>query len=167
MFALFSEKRLPKGKAGQLTADGGVSFAFVPNYTDDFHGLFYGGDLSEAALAALRAAKGLSLGVDRRELTSVSLEGTGFAGALDGVIACSKGEQGWWGAGAKAVTTSGINRPSNAAATSKAALTVPRMRPANAAAAVAPSASRTRSHAGTRAALSAPSVNDLLMTLTN
>lgn len=98
-FAVFSpDKRLPKGKAGQLEADG-VSFAFAPTFTDDARALYYDGDLSQSALAALRAAEALRLSVDRREVTAVSLKGTGLAGALDGVIACSKGEKGWWGEG--------------------------------------------------------------------
>ena len=63
--------------------------------------------------------------------------------------------------------TSGINRPTSAAATISAALTVPSTRPAKAAAATAPSASRTRSQAGTSAAFSAPSVNSRLTTLTS
>jgi hypothetical protein len=100
-FAVFStDKRLPKGKVGQLEADG-VSFAFAPSYTDDARALYYDGDLNQSALAALRAAEALRLSVDRREVTAVSLKGTGLAGALDGVIACSKGEAGWWGEGVK------------------------------------------------------------------
>jgi hypothetical protein len=37
--------------------------------------------------------------VDGASLMSVTLADTGFEQALDGVIACSKGERGWWGQG--------------------------------------------------------------------
>jgi len=56
--------------------------------------------LPDEALTALKTARQLVVSLDGRELLSAQLEGTGLAGALDAVIACSEGESGWWGQGA-------------------------------------------------------------------
>jgi hypothetical protein len=37
--------------------------------------------------------------IDGRLVNAATFENTGFEGALDALIACSKGEAGWWGAG--------------------------------------------------------------------
>ena len=39
---------------------------------------------------------------DDRQVTAMTFDGAGFEGALDGAIACSRGEKGWWGEGAAA-----------------------------------------------------------------
>jgi hypothetical protein len=100
-FAVFFAKPIQPGKTGQVRTEA-YDFTFAPSFTDDNAAVFYDGDLGGRELAALRLAKQVRVLVDGREVSRAAFEGTGFDGALDGVIACSKGEKGWWGEGAAA-----------------------------------------------------------------
>ena len=86
------------GRSGVLATEA-YSFEFEPSYGEKNDTLYFNGDLNARAVAALRLARELHLLTDRREELSLKLDGTGFEGALDGVIACSNGESGWWGKG--------------------------------------------------------------------
>lgn len=60
-----------------------------------------------AAKAAMRRGKQgvlatqIHVSVDRKTLVETPLAGTGYPEILDAVTACSRGEKGWWGEGAK------------------------------------------------------------------
>jgi len=87
-----------RGKAGVLRTEA-YSFDFEPDYNEARDLVFSKASLDARALAALKLASGVAVGVDGRELLSANLQGTGVENALDAVIACSKGERGWWGPG--------------------------------------------------------------------
>jgi hypothetical protein len=97
-FGLFALKPLARGKAGRIETEA-YGFDFKPSYDGDASTLYYNGDLDARALAALRLAKQARILVDGRPIQAMTLEGTGFEAALDGVIGCSNGESGWWGKG--------------------------------------------------------------------
>ena len=98
-FGLISIKSpIRKGKAGRIETEA-YGFDFKPSYGEDATTLYYEQNLDARALAALRLARQARILIDGAAVTSMTLEGTGFEGALDGVIACSKGESGWWGKG--------------------------------------------------------------------
>ncbi|MFZ5721009.1 MAG: hypothetical protein ACOY5Y_16225 [Pseudomonadota bacterium] len=97
-FGLFSHAPLRRGKAGRLQTEAhGVDF--VPSFSEESETLFYDGEFEAEALAALRTADELRILIDGEPVAAMTLEGTGFAGAFDGVIACSQGKSGWWGPG--------------------------------------------------------------------
>ena len=100
-FGLFARTPLFRGKAGWIETEAG-GFDFAPSYGEDGTVLFYNGNFDTRALAALRGARQARILVDGKPVTAMTLEGTGFPGALDGVIACSRGERGWWGPGLQA-----------------------------------------------------------------
>jgi hypothetical protein len=56
--------------------------------------------LSPAAVAALRVTHTASVSVDGRTLMTASLAGAGTDAAVDAIVACSRGQAGWWGKGA-------------------------------------------------------------------
>lgn len=95
---LFARTPLVRGKAGRIETEAyGVDFQ--PSYGEDATTLYYDGDLDARALAALRLARQVRILTDGRMVAAMTFEGTGFEGALDAVIACSKGQSGWWGKG--------------------------------------------------------------------
>lgn len=103
-FALFGVKTpIRRGKAGRFETEA-YGFDFKPSYGEDATALFYDGEFDARALAALRLARQLRILIDGAPVASMTLEGTGFEGALDGVVACSKGQAGWWGKGVGADT---------------------------------------------------------------
>ena len=79
-----------KGKAGRIETDAG-GFDFKPSYGEDAMTLFYAETFDDRALAVLRPARQLRILIDGAPVTAMTLEGTGFAGALDGVVACFQG----------------------------------------------------------------------------
>ncbi|MCW5761487.1 MAG: hypothetical protein KIS90_17075, partial [Phenylobacterium sp.] len=79
-------------------------FDFKPSYGENNETLYYDGDFDARALAALRLARQAQVLIDGQPVAAMTLEGTGFEGALDGVVACSKGESGWWGKGVGATS---------------------------------------------------------------
>jgi hypothetical protein len=97
-FALFARAPLAKGKVVRLETEA-YGFDFRAEYADDATSLFHAGGMDARALAALRLARQVRILADGRPVASMTFEGTGFEGALDGVIACSRGEKGWWGPG--------------------------------------------------------------------
>lgn len=98
-FGLFGVKSpIRKGKAGRIETDAG-GFDFKPSYGEDAMTLFYAETFDARALATLRPARQLRVLIDGAPVAAMTLEGTGFEGALDGVVACSKGQAGWWGKG--------------------------------------------------------------------
>lgn len=92
--------RLPKGRAGRVDA-GGYAFDFVPSYDDDGAYLTSADLLDETALGILRRANHLKITVDRKTLVDTPVAGTGYPEILQAVTACSRGEKGWWGEGAR------------------------------------------------------------------
>lgn len=97
-FGLFSRAPLRRGKAGRLQTEAhGVDF--VPSFSEESETLFYDGEFEAEVMAPLRTAKQLRILVDGEPAAAMTLEGTGFADAFDGVIACSQGKSGWWGPG--------------------------------------------------------------------
>ena len=97
-FAVFFAKPIRGGKTGQVQTEA-YSFDFAPSFGDENRGIFFNGDLDNRAIAALRLAKEVRVLVDGRLVNAATFENTGFDGALDALIACSKGEKGWWGNG--------------------------------------------------------------------
>jgi hypothetical protein len=94
--ALFARAKLKKGKVGRIETDAG-GFDFRPGWSE---GDVYTEDtIGAPAVATLRAARQVRIVIDGRPVMDVSVAGTGFADAVDGVIACSQGQNGWWGKG--------------------------------------------------------------------
>jgi hypothetical protein len=96
-FGLFARAPLPRAKALRLEVDA-ASFDLPASYSGDT-AVFYNDALAAHVLAALRHARSVRVLADGRTAAAMTFEGTGFEGALDGIIACSKGENGWWGLG--------------------------------------------------------------------
>ena len=97
-FGLFARAPMARAKAGRIETEAyGVDFR--PSYGKDATTLYYDGDLDARAIAALRLARQVRILGDGVAVAAMTFEGTGFEGALDGVLACSKGQKGWWGAG--------------------------------------------------------------------
>jgi len=90
-----------RGKTGVLRTET-YSFEFRPSFNDARDLFFSEASLDARTQAALKLATGVAVGVDGREVLSANLQGTGIENALDAVIACSKGERGWWGPGVEA-----------------------------------------------------------------
>jgi len=88
-----------RGRKGVFATDA-YSFPFKPDYGGDGY-LQLDRFLDSQALFALQRARSVTISVDGREVVSVELADTGFAGALADLGACSRGEKGWWGEGAK------------------------------------------------------------------
>jgi hypothetical protein len=97
--ALSADVDLPRGTRGQVQTDDYV-FDFVPGYGGRRY-LSAKQPFDVAAIQALYRAKWLRLSIDKRQLLDIDLTDTGFADLPDSVAACSKGQKGWWGAGAK------------------------------------------------------------------
>lgn len=87
-----------RGKKGVLETDTHV-FQFIPDYNDSGDFLMLEHTVSERVLAALRLARGVKIKVDGRTVLDIGLEDTGAEAALDAVLACGKGQAGWWGEG--------------------------------------------------------------------
>lgn len=97
-FGFFPRTRVRTGRAGRVEI-GVLGFDFNPSFGEDASSLFYDGELNEQAVAALWLAPDLRVLVDSRPVVAMTLSGTGFAEALEGVLACARGEAGWWGTG--------------------------------------------------------------------
>ncbi|MDB5439199.1 MAG: hypothetical protein JWM33_1626 [Caulobacteraceae bacterium] len=98
--ALFAGAVLPKGKTLSLEADGET--IDLPATFPKEHTLVYlDGALDAPSLAKLRGARQLRVLIDGQAVAAMTLEGTGFPGALDSLVACSRGQSGWWGKGAQ------------------------------------------------------------------
>jgi hypothetical protein len=101
-FALFGRAPLPRAKVVRLETEAYGS-DFAASYLDDDAKLvFFRGPMDPRALASLRLARQVRVLSDGKQIAAMTFEGTGFEGALDGLMACSKGEKGWWGDGAGA-----------------------------------------------------------------
>ena len=87
---------------GRGDADG-HRYDFKPQYGADSY-MASATPFDDETLRALREARWIRVIVDGRELVDVNLEGSGFPDVLTSVAACSRGEKGWWGQGAKPVT---------------------------------------------------------------
>ena len=97
--ALASDSDMPRGRAGRVQTDA-YGFDFTPSYGGARY-LTSQAPFDRAAVEALRRAKWLRVSVDSRQLLDIDVTGTGFAEVLDSVAACSRGEKGWWGKGAR------------------------------------------------------------------
>jgi hypothetical protein len=97
-FMAFPAGKAPKGKSGVMATET-ARFAFAP-VVERGH-VTMDDELNDEAIAALRSAHQVRILVDGKMALGAELEGTGFPQALDGMIACSKGEKGWWGDGAR------------------------------------------------------------------
>jgi hypothetical protein len=91
-------KGVRRGKRGTFEPDG-ETFQFEPEFDGRDH-LYLDDYLSEEALAAVRSASRLRVTVDDKRVAEMVIKDTGVPEVLDAVIACSKGEAGWWGKGA-------------------------------------------------------------------
>lgn len=112
-FGLFSTKgAFRKGKVGRIRTDAS-GIDFEPHFGDEGDTLYNVEEFNEPELAALRSARHAQILVDGRPVASMTLEGTGFEGALAGVIACSKGESGWWGKGVAAEAAADEPQPAS------------------------------------------------------
>lgn len=97
-FAVGAERPMRRGAKATIATEV-YSFDFAPSFNDRRDMLYFDGSMNDRALAALRLARGLGVTVDGRTVLDANVEGTGLENALDAVIACSKGERGWWGPG--------------------------------------------------------------------
>ena len=97
--AYFAMRKIPTGKTARLETEA-YGFDFEPGFGDDSDSLYTAQYIDARMVAALRLAKEVRMLAGGRLVVSVNLENTGFGQALDGLIACSKGESGWWGKGA-------------------------------------------------------------------
>lgn len=102
-FGLFGKRPMARGKAGRIETEA-YRFDFAPSYGEDATTLYTKVGLDARALAALRLARQVRILTDGQPVAAMTFEGTGFEGALDGVIACSMGQTGWWGPGVGAKT---------------------------------------------------------------
>jgi len=111
--AVATKKPMRRGKKGVLATDA-WEFDFEPDYSDEGDTLYLSGHLNSKAMAALRLARAVAIGVDGRTIVDANLEGSGFEGALDALIDCSNGESGWWGPGVAAADGGGKTSASRA-----------------------------------------------------
>ena len=93
-------ERLPKARKVRVETDS-YRFDFKPEYTEQASYLNSADPLESADAFALRRAKSLRMTADGHDLIDVTFEGDSFAGAMDAVVACARGEKGWWGEGAR------------------------------------------------------------------
>ena len=96
--ALFSRTLLPKGKVLSLEADG-QAMDLPATFSKDRTWVYLNGAIDAPSLARLRGARQLRVLIDGQTVATMTLEGTGFSGALDSLVACSRGQSGWWGKG--------------------------------------------------------------------
>jgi hypothetical protein len=96
---VLSDADLPPGRRGRIQTNV-AGFDFTANYGGTRY-LTSDQPFDRAAMDVLRRAKWLRVNVDGRQLLDVDVTDTGFAEMLDAVAACSRGEKGWWGKGAK------------------------------------------------------------------
>ena len=90
---------LPRGRKGKVETDA-YAFDFKPEYGADSY-MAAAEPFDSQAIFALQRAKWIRVTVDGQELVDAALEDSGFADLLDSVAACSRGEKGWWGEGAR------------------------------------------------------------------
>jgi hypothetical protein len=98
-FGVFLKVAVQQGKKGVLATEA-ASWDFTPTFVGGGRGLVFDGVIEAANLAALRKASQVRIAVDGRTMVELKVAGTGFPGAMDAAIACSKGLPGWWGKGA-------------------------------------------------------------------
>jgi hypothetical protein len=98
-FAVASDGDMPQGRKGRVETD---------DYAFDFKAKYGGArymsaekPFDKAATLALRRATWLRISIDGKPLVDVDLRDSGFMAMLDSVAACSRGQTGWWGAGAR------------------------------------------------------------------
>jgi S1-C subfamily serine protease len=109
-FGLFARAPMTPAKTGRIETEAyGVDF--TPSYINKNATMFFKEDLDARAIAALRLARQVRILADGKPVAAMTFEGTGFEGALDGVIACSKGQAGWWGPGVGAKQASAKRPP--------------------------------------------------------
>lgn len=96
--ALFARAKLPRGQTARIETEA-YGFAFKPGWGEGGDTLYTAEPIDARAVATLRLARQVRMVVDDRAVMTVTVEGTGFEQALDGVIACSNGQRGWWGEG--------------------------------------------------------------------
>jgi hypothetical protein len=94
-----SEDDLPRGRQGLVEADE-RRIAFKPVFDGK---RYFASDesIDGGELHAVRNAKELRVSVDGRPVVDVRVANTGLPALLDDLAACSRGERGWWGEGAK------------------------------------------------------------------
>ncbi|MGH6910240.1 MAG: hypothetical protein ACREE0_15580 [Phenylobacterium sp.] len=92
---------LPRGRKGKVETDS-YAFDFKPHYASGRY-LTTDKPFDRQSLLALASAKWMSVRIDGRLLLDTALEESGFAELLTSVAACSRGEKGWWSAGAPVV----------------------------------------------------------------
>ncbi|WP_296595243.1 hypothetical protein [Phenylobacterium sp.] len=106
-FAVGAKSSMRRGKQGELVIDGSrFPFELELNAKRDF--FFQIGTLDERAVAALKLAQGIEVLLEGRSVFSGEVASTGVENAVEAVVACSKGEKGWWGEGAVQATATAI-----------------------------------------------------------
>ncbi|MGZ3403336.1 MAG: S1C family serine protease [Phenylobacterium sp.] len=108
-FGLFARAPMAPAKTGRIETEA-YSVDFAPSYINNNATMFFRNDLDARAIAALRLARQVRIFADGKPVAAMTLEGTGFEGALDGVLACSRGQAGWWGPGV-AASQAGAKHP--------------------------------------------------------
>lgn len=94
-----SDDDLPRGRQGLVEADE-RRIAFKPIF--DGRRYFASDEsIDGGELHAVRNAKHLRVSLDGRAVVDVAVADTGLPALLDDLAACSRGEKGWWGEGAK------------------------------------------------------------------
>jgi len=88
----------PRGPAVIVETDAG-RFEYEPSYRGDTT-ILATHTLSADALGVLRRAKDVKAVIAGQTIADMALGDTGFSKVLDEVVACSRGEAGWWGQGA-------------------------------------------------------------------
>ncbi len=105
--AVGAKSPMRRGKQGELVVDGN-RFPFDLELNDKRDFFFQVGALDDRAVAALKVAQGIEVLLDERSVFSGEVGATGVENAVEAVVACSKGEKGWWGEGAVQATATAI-----------------------------------------------------------
>lgn len=100
-FSVYTQAAAKRGRRGVLEMDG-YSVPFKPDYDEDDPYFTTSEFLDKEAVFLLTRTSGFAVKVDKREQMSLDVTDSGFSQVLLDLIACSKGESGWWGEGAKA-----------------------------------------------------------------
>lgn len=97
--AVGSDSDMVRGSKGRVETND-YAFDFKANFGGPRY-MTADQPFSKAQVLALRRATWLRVIVEGKPLVDVDLTNSGFMEALDSVAACSRGQAGWWGAGAK------------------------------------------------------------------
>jgi len=97
--AVASDNDMVRGSKGRVETND-YAFDFKANFGGPRY-MTADQPFDKAQVLALRRATWLRVVVEGKPVVDVDLTNSGFMEALDSVAACSRGQAGWWGAGAK------------------------------------------------------------------